>query len=101
MTQVYGKVALIGLGLIASSIFWAVKRSGAAHTLTGYARSAETRATARDIGLCDTVCDCAADAVRDADLVILCVPVGAMSQVAASQTRCDSLGRGLGQTRRD
>jgi cyclohexadieny/prephenate dehydrogenase len=82
MTQVYGKVALIGLGLIASSIFWAVKRSGAAHTLTGYARSAETRATARDIGLCDTVCDCAADAVRDADLVILCVPVGAMSQVA-------------------
>jgi cyclohexadieny/prephenate dehydrogenase len=82
MTQVYGKVALIGLGLIAAAIFWAVKRSGAAHTLTGYARSAETRATARDIGLCDTVCDCAADAVRDADLVILCVPVGAMSQVA-------------------
>lgn len=82
MTQVYGKVALIGLGLIASSIFWAVKRSGAAHTVTGYARSAETRATARQIGLCDAVCDSAADAVSDADLIILCVPVGAMSQVA-------------------
>ncbi|MBY6139131.1 prephenate/arogenate dehydrogenase family protein [Leisingera daeponensis] len=79
--QVYGRVALIGLGLIASSMFWAMKRAGLAGEVTGYARSAETRATARRIGLCDRVCDSAREAVQDADLVVLCVPVGAMGPV--------------------
>jgi cyclohexadieny/prephenate dehydrogenase len=80
---VYNRVALIGLGLIASSMFWAMKRSGLAGEVTGYARSAATRDTARRIGLCDRVCDTAADAVAGADLVVLCVPVGAMGDVAA------------------
>ncbi|CUH52360.1 prephenate/arogenate dehydrogenase family protein [Shimia marina] len=79
---VYGRVALIGLGLIASSMFWAMKRGGLAGEVTGYARSEATRATARRIGLCDRVCDSAIDAVKDADLVVLCVPVGAMGAVA-------------------
>ncbi len=83
MAQVYDRVALVGLGLIASSMFWAIKRAGLAREVTGYARSAETRATARQIGLCDRVCDTAADAVKGADLVVLCVPVGAMGAVAA------------------
>mgnify|MGYP001796071085 FL=1 len=82
MTQIYDRVALIGLGLIASSMFWAMKRGGLAGEVTGYARSAETRATARDIGLCDRVCDTAKEAVEGADLVVLCVPVGAMEAVA-------------------
>ena len=47
MSQVYGRVALIGLGLIASSMFWAIKRGGLVGEVTGYARSEETRATAR------------------------------------------------------
>ncbi len=81
-TPVYDKVALIGLGLIASSMFWAMKRGGLAGEVTGFARSAETRDTARDIGLCDRICDTAAEAVKDADLVVLCVPVGAMDAVA-------------------
>ncbi|MVO17572.1 prephenate/arogenate dehydrogenase family protein [Parasedimentitalea maritima] len=82
MTQpVYDRVALIGLGLIASSMFWAIKRSGLAGEVTGYARSAETRETARRIGLCDRVCESAAEAVEGADLVVLCVPVGAMAPV--------------------
>ena len=80
---VYDRVALIGLGLIASSMFWAIKRAGLAGEVTGYARSAETRATAREIGLCDRVCDSASEAVEGADLVVLCVPVGAMGAVAA------------------
>ncbi len=80
---VYGRVALIGLGLIASSMFWAIKRAGLAGEVTGYARSSETRTTARKIGLCDRVCDSAAEAVQGADLVVLCVPVGAMGAVAA------------------
>lgn len=82
MAQVYDKVALIGLGLIASSMCHAIRRAGLAREIAGYARSAETRATARDIGLCDIVTDTAAEAVKDADLVVLCVPVGAMEAVA-------------------
>jgi len=83
MTVIYDRVALIGLGLIASSMFWAMKRGGLAGEVTGYARSAATRDTARRIGLCDRVCDTAAEAVAGADLVVLCVPVGAMGAVAA------------------
>jgi len=79
---IYPRVALIGLGLIASSMFWAMKRGGLAGEVTGYARSVETRTTAREIGLCDRVCDSAAEAVAGADLVVLCVPVGAMGAVA-------------------
>lgn len=82
MSVQYDRVALIGLGLIASSIHWAIKRGGLAQTVTGYARSAETRQTAREIGLCDEVFDTAQEAARDADLVILCVPVGVMGSVA-------------------
>ena len=82
MAVIYERVALIGLGLIASSLAHAIKRAGLAHTITGYARSAETRAIAREIDLCE-VHDTAADAARDADLVILCVPIGAMDSVMA------------------
>ncbi|MBO9409023.1 prephenate/arogenate dehydrogenase family protein [Shimia sp. R9_1] len=80
---VYNRVALIGLGLIASSMFWAIKRAGLAGEVTGFARSEETRETARRIGLCDRVCGSAKEAVEGADLVVLCVPVGAMGAVAA------------------
>ncbi len=82
MIQIYDRVALIGLGLIASSMFWAIKRAGLAGEVTGFARSADTRETARRIGLCDRVCDTAQEAVEGADLVVLCVPVGAMGEVA-------------------
>jgi cyclohexadieny/prephenate dehydrogenase len=64
-------------------MFWAIKRAGLAGEVVGYARSAETRDTARKIGLCDRVCDSVTDAVKDADLVVLCVPVGVMGSVAA------------------
>ncbi|WP_424984845.1 prephenate/arogenate dehydrogenase family protein [Microbulbifer sp. S227A] len=79
---VYERVALIGLGLIASSMFWAIRRAGLATEVTGYARSQETRDTARRIGLCDRVCDDLAEAVAEADLVVLAVPVGAMGDIA-------------------
>ncbi|WP_439508599.1 prephenate/arogenate dehydrogenase family protein [Yoonia sp.] len=82
MAVIYDKVALIGLGLIASSMCHAIRRAGLARQIVGYARSAETRATAREIALCDLVTDTAVEAVADADLVVLCVPVGAMEDVA-------------------
>jgi len=75
-------IALIGLGLIASSICHAGRRADPSLRFTGFARSAETRKIARDLNLCD-VCDTAPEAVKDADLVILCVPVGVMGAVAA------------------
>ena len=83
MSVIYQRVALVGLGLIASSMFWAMKRTGLAGEVTGFARSKETRSTAREIGLCDRICDTLAEAVEDADLIVLCVPVGVMGVVAA------------------
>ncbi|MCT4331992.1 prephenate/arogenate dehydrogenase family protein [Paracoccus sp. YLB-12] len=83
MSVIYDRVALIGLGLIAGSMAHAMRDGGLAGEIVGYARSAETRDIAREIGLCDRVEDSAAAAVRDADLVVLAVPVGAMGDVAA------------------
>lgn len=83
MTVRYEKVALIGLGLIASSMAHAMRAGGLATTIAGHAKTPETRATALEIGLCDTVHETAAQAVRDADLVVLAVPVGVMEAIAA------------------
>lgn len=80
---IYNRVALIGLGLIASSMAHAMRAGGLAGEIVGHAKSAGTRAVALEIGLCDRVCDTAAEAVQGADLVVLCVPVGAMEAVAA------------------
>ncbi|WP_296425952.1 prephenate/arogenate dehydrogenase family protein [Yoonia sp.] len=82
MAVIYERVALIGLGLIASSMCHAMRRAGLAGEIVGYAKSAETREIAREIGLCDQVCDSVVAAAKDADLVVLCVPVGAMEAVA-------------------
>lgn len=82
MAHIYERVALIGLGLIAGSMALAMRRGGLVGEITGYARSAETRKVAGEIGLVDRVCDSAAEAVKGADLVVLCVPVGAMETVA-------------------
>ena len=79
----YRRIALIGLGLIASSMSHAIRRAGMDAEIVGHARSPETRAVAREIGLCDRVEDTAREAAAGADLVVLAVPVGAMSAVAA------------------
>jgi len=79
---IYGRVALIGLGLIAGSMAHAMRRGGLAGEIVGTARSPETRDVAREIGLVDRVTDTAAEAVQGADLVVLAVPVGAMEAVA-------------------
>ena len=83
MAAIYRRVALIGLGLIASSMALAMRRAGLAERITGTARSADTRAVAAELGLCDEVHETAAEAVAGADLVVFCVPVGAMGAVAA------------------
>lgn len=81
--QLFNRIALIGVGLIGSSISHAVRRAGLAAQIVGHARTAETRATALRLGLIGEAFATAADAVKGADLVILCVPVGVCGAVAA------------------
>jgi cyclohexadieny/prephenate dehydrogenase len=80
--MIYQRVALIGLGLIASSMAHAMRAGGLAGEIVGYAKSPETRAVAKEL-FCDRVADSAAEAVMGADLVVLAVPIGAMEAIAA------------------
>lgn len=79
----FSRVTIIGLGLIGSSIARAVQAQMPTVRLTGYDASAEVRERARRIGFVDDVTDTAGASVLDADLVIFCVPVGAMAAAAA------------------
>jgi cyclohexadieny/prephenate dehydrogenase len=76
-------VTLIGLGLIGSSLAHAVKRRNLAERITGYDISESVRKRAAEIELAAIVAD-PADAVADADLVILCSPVGSYKELAAA-----------------
>ncbi|SDG13079.1 prephenate/arogenate dehydrogenase family protein [Pelagibacterium luteolum] len=76
------KLALIGIGLIGSSIARGARRAGLAKTIAIATRRQETLDEAERLGLGDQYFTSAADAVRDADLVILCAPVGAYEALA-------------------
>ncbi|MGZ5922566.1 MAG: prephenate/arogenate dehydrogenase family protein [Rhizomicrobium sp.] len=78
----FERVALIGLGLIGSSLAHAVKRQRLADTISGYDASETVRHRAAELELA-AIASSAADAVKDADLVILCSPVGSYKQIAA------------------
>lgn len=82
MTRLYERVALIGLGLIASSMAHGMRGRGLAGEIVGTARSPETRAIAAGDGLVDRVTETAAEAVQGADLVVLAAPVGVMGAIA-------------------
>jgi len=79
----FARVTIIGIGLIGSSIARAVRVHMPTVRLTGHDADPEVRATADALQLFDDVADTAGAAVIDADLVILCVPVGAMGAAAA------------------
>ncbi len=79
----FARVSIIGLGLIGSSIARGVRERMPTVRLTGHDADPAVRATAERIGLVDDVADSAGAAVTDAELVILCVPVGAVGAVAA------------------
>src|SRR3546814_12636654 len=88
----FSRVTVIGLGLIGSSIARGIRARMPDVRVTGYDASAEVRDTARAIDLCDAVPDSAGASVAAADLVVLCVPVGALG--AASATIADALPAG-------
>lgn len=77
----FSRVAIIGLGLIGSSVARAVKANMPGVRVTGYDADTGVRERVRDLGFCDDVADIPGTAVIDADLVVLCVPVGAMGSV--------------------
>ena len=78
----FNRMALIGFGLIGGSIARAARQQGLASEIVTTARSAGTRARVLELGIVDRVVETNAEAVKDADLVILCIPVGACGAVA-------------------
>jgi cyclohexadieny/prephenate dehydrogenase len=83
MTEpLFERVALIGIGLIGSSLSHAMRRRALARAIVGHAPSEKTRGTALRLGLVDAAFATPVEAVRGADLVILCMPVGACGAVA-------------------
>jgi len=78
----FNRLALIGVGLIGSSIARAARAQGAVREIVATARSAATRRRVAELGLADTVVESNGAAVAGADLVIVCVPVGACGEVA-------------------
>lgn len=81
-SPIVGRLVVIGVGLIGSSILHAAKARGLAGTRVAYDASPAVRERAQALGLADVVASTPEQAVRDADIVILCVPVGAMGAVA-------------------
>jgi cyclohexadieny/prephenate dehydrogenase len=79
---VFDRLALIGIGLIGSSIALAARKSGAARHVAINSRTPATLRRAEELGLGDSYHDDPGDAARDADCVILCVPVGASGAIA-------------------
>lgn len=84
MNTEFNKVAILGLGLIGSSIAHAIRAYGGAKGISGHAKSAETLRIAAEIGFADSLHETAAEAVRGADLIILCAPVGACGALVAA-----------------
>jgi len=78
----YNRLALIGVGLIGSSIARAAKAQNAVGSIVATARSPQTRLRVAELGIADQVVENNAAAVEGADLVILCIPVGACGPVA-------------------
>jgi cyclohexadieny/prephenate dehydrogenase len=78
----FERAAIIGVGLIGSSLARVVRRKGLAREIAVYDASANVRERLRALAIADEVADSPAAAVAGADLVILCAPVGAMGEIA-------------------
>jgi len=78
----YNRLALIGVGLIGSSIARAAREQGVVRSIVATARTPATRKRVAELGLADQVVETNAAAVEGADLVIVCIPVGVCGAVA-------------------
>jgi cyclohexadieny/prephenate dehydrogenase len=78
----FDTLAIIGPGLIGSSIMRAARAQGVVRSIVATSRSPETRKRVVELGIADRVVETSAEAVKGADLVIVCVPVGVCGSVA-------------------
>jgi cyclohexadieny/prephenate dehydrogenase len=85
--KMFERIALIGIGLIGSSISHASRRAGLAGSIVGSARTPATVETAMRLGIIEQGFVSAAEAVEGADLVILCTPVGLCGPIAKEISR--------------
>ena len=86
-------LALIGVGLIGSSIARIARREGIAAEIVGADVSVQARADLKELKLCDRVVAEAGDAADGADLIIVCTPISAYAQVARRSRRISSPAR--------
>jgi cyclohexadieny/prephenate dehydrogenase len=78
----FDRLAIIGTGLIGSSIARAARAQGAVRTIVATSHSSQTRKRIKELGIADEVAETNAEAVKGADLVVMCVPVGVCGDVA-------------------
>ena len=79
---VFERMALIGIGNLGSSIARAVRERGLVRTVAVADLSDEARARAAELGLADAFFESPADAVQDADVVVICTPIGTYGAIA-------------------
>ena len=85
MNSSFKKISILGLGLIGTSILHAIKKKLDKEIITfAYDIESEHRNIVSEMGIATFVCDNISEAVKDAELVILAIPVGAMETVARS-----------------
>jgi len=80
--KLFERVALIGIGLIGSSLARVLRRDAPQTKIVACARRAETLDTVRRLGIADATTDDPAKAVADADLVVIATPLSAYAEVA-------------------
>src|SRR5688572_9869061 len=81
------RLSILGVGLLGGSIGMAVKAAGIPCHVTGYGHRPETLRRAFDVGAIDESATSSKEAVRDADLIILCTPVGLFEPLLAEIAR--------------
>jgi cyclohexadieny/prephenate dehydrogenase len=79
--KMFDRVALIGIGLIGSSLARALRRDSPETTIVACARRPETLATVRRLALADATTDDPAVAVEGADLVVIATPLSAYAEL--------------------
>ena len=82
----FDRIALVGIGLIGSSLARVVRRENLARHIAISTRSKQTLVRAQELGLGDSYTTDAAEAVEDADLVIVSVPVGSSGTARNTST---------------
>lgn len=86
MTKLFDTATIIGIGLIGSSLARILRQKGMAEKVIGVSRSERNRQVALDLGVVDEAFADAKEAVKNADIVFLCTPVGTITEVAKEIT---------------